>query len=97
MFDLKDNKNRILLGSVGGGLLLLGLDIAFGDAKKFVIGQLGKSHMPAHGQVGTIDLQQEACRDNGLVFLPHRQSNCLDVLILTGVVLVLLKYRNDAR
>ncbi len=72
------------------------LDVALGEPNKFGIRKLCKGQMAAHRQIRTVDLQQEPCLDDGLVFFPHRLGNCLDVLVLARVVLVLLEYRNDA-
>jgi hypothetical protein len=42
----------------------------------------------AHGEVGTVDLQQDAGFGDGLVFLPHRVGDGVEIGLLARIVIV---------
>ena len=52
--------------------------------------------MPAHGQIGTVDLEIESSADDRLVLWPHGFRNCEEVSALVGVIVVAKEQRYHA-
>ena len=44
--------------------------------------------VPAHGEIGTIDLQHQSGRGDGFIFVPHRVGDGEEIIVLARVVLV---------
>jgi hypothetical protein len=58
------------------------------------VGELG---VAPHGELGAVDLQEEARLDDGLVLLSHHVRHGLEVCLVVRVVLVREHVRDDAR
>ena len=56
----------------------------------------GVLDVPAHGQVGAVDLQHEAGAGHRLVLVTHRLGDREQVLLVAAVVLVAEEERDDA-
>ena len=52
--------------------------------------------MPAHGEVGAVDLQDEAGPRDRLVLVPHRVRDGEEVGLVAAVVVVAEEERDDA-
>ena len=59
--------------------------------------EIGVLDVATHGEIGTIDLQHEAGIGDGLVFVPHRIGDGVDVGLVVLVVVVAEEQRDDAR
>ena len=53
--------------------------------------------VPAHRQIGAVDLQDEAGIDDRLVFLPHRLGDRLEIGLVALVVAVVEEQRDQPR
>ena len=58
--------------------------------------EIGVLDVPAHGEVGAVDLQHEAGLGDGLVFVPHRVGDRVDVGLEILVVVVAEEQRHHA-
>ena len=71
------------------------LHVALDAGHEFLVGAVAVHDVPAHGQVGRVDLQQHAGGHDRLVLHLHRLADRLQVLLQRAVVLVGLKQRDD--
>src|SRR5215472_9131444 len=51
--------------------------------------------MPAHSQVRAVDLQDQAGLGNGLVFLPHRLGDRVEIRLLARIMAIVEEQRDD--
>src|SRR5438105_1806150 len=58
--------------------------------------ELFKLHMPAHCQVRTVDLQDEAGGTNRLILRPHRLGQSTEIGLVGRIILVGQKERDHA-
>ena len=73
------------------------VDVKRRALEKLGFGQILKAGMPGHGEIGTIELQDEACRNDGLVLFPHRVRDGLDIGLVGGVIAIGQKACDHAR
>ena len=64
---------------------------------ELVDGQAGELNVPAHGQVGAVDLEDEARFRHGLVLVLHRVGDGVQVRLVAPVVVVAEEEGDDAR
>ena len=73
-----------------------GLDVELRALEEFGLGEILKRGVPRHGKIGTVDLQDEAGRDDRLVFLAHRRGDRLDIGLVRGIIAVGQEGRDHA-
>ena len=73
------------------------LDVQFGFLAKFGEAQVGELDVPAHAEIGTIDLQNDTRVGDRFVFVAHRFRNRSEVSLLAAVMFVAKEQRHDAR
>ena len=85
-----------LLGRDVGERVVERLDVQRGALAEFVEVEVGVLDVPAHGEVGTVDLQDEAGLGDGLVFVAHRVGDGEEIGLVVLVVLVAEEQRDHA-
>jgi hypothetical protein len=56
----------------------------------------GVGRVPAHGQIGAVELHEGAGGGDGLVLVAHRLGHCEQVLLVGSVVLIAEEQGDDA-
>ena len=77
-----------LLGRDIGDGVIERLDMQRGALAEFRHAQIGILDVPAHGEVGAIDLQDEAGFGHGLVFVPHGLGDRRQIGLLARIMIV---------
>ena len=73
------------------------LDVQLRALAEFRQAQIGVLDVPAHGEVGAVDLQDEAGFGDGLVFVPHGLGDGVDIALEVLVVVVAEEQRRPRR
>src|SRR5271166_994171 len=73
------------------------LDMEPGLFAEFTKAQLGILNVPAHGEVRTVDLQDQTGLGDGLVFLPHSLGDRVEIGLLARIMPVVEEQRDDTR
>ena len=79
-----------------GDRMIERLDVQLRALAEFRQAQIGVLDVPAHAEVGAIDLQDEAGLGDGLVFVTHRIGDGVDVGLEILVVVVAEEQRHHA-
>ena len=72
------------------------LDVELRALEEFGFGQILEGRVPRHGEIGTIDLQDKARRNDRLVFLAHRLGDGFDIGLVRRIILVGQEARDHA-
>ena len=58
---------------------------------------MGVLDVPSHGEIGAVDLQDQAGLRDGLVFLSHRFGDRVEIGLLARIMAIVEEQRDDAR
>jgi len=67
-----------------------------GTPQKLRFGEVLKSGVPRHCQIGAIDLQHKTRRDDGGVLFPHRLGDGRDIVFVAAIISVRQEARDHA-
>ena len=86
-----------LLGRNVGHGVIERRQVQAGHLPELLDAQVGKLDVPAHGEVGTVELQDEAGPRHRLVLVPHGVRDGEEILLVAAVVIVAKEERDDSR
>ena len=90
-----DMHAQLLGRNIGDGVIER-LDVKLRALAELRQAEIGILNMPAHAEIGAVDLQDEACLGDDLIFVTHRIGDGVDVALEVLVVVVAEKQRHHA-